>query len=184
MLFRTFGRTGETVKPMGGGFLLRSKAITAAEYPQYALSQPTSVVIHGMDKMEHLEEALHVIQHFQAMPAAQSDALAARTKQAALSGKYELYKTTAHFDSTAQHPNWLGCPFVSSRASSFPQKIAAGRYKAEHNGRHARKNTTHLRLVPPRQSMHPRSLFLFWGRYGFQGAGCVSPRFRRGRLYS
>ena len=26
----------------------------------------------------------------------------------AAEGKYELFKTTAHFDSTAKHPDWLG----------------------------------------------------------------------------
>jgi aryl-alcohol dehydrogenase-like predicted oxidoreductase len=98
----------QTMKPMGGGFLLQDKAITAAECLQYALSQPTSVVIHGIGKMEYLEEALKVVKNFQPMTTARIEALAERTKQAASSGKYEPYKTTAHFDSTAQHPNWLG----------------------------------------------------------------------------
>jgi hypothetical protein len=26
----------------------------------------------------------------------------------AANGEYELFKTTAHFDSTAKHPDWLG----------------------------------------------------------------------------
>jgi hypothetical protein len=26
----------------------------------------------------------------------------------ATAGKYELFKTTSHFDSTAKHPDWLG----------------------------------------------------------------------------
>lgn len=98
----------QTMKPMGGGFLLKDKMITPAECLRYALSQPTSVVIHGMDKMEHLEEALGVVKSFQPMTRAEIEALAARTQQAAHSGQYELYKTTAHFDSTAHHPDWLG----------------------------------------------------------------------------
>jgi hypothetical protein len=35
-------------------------------------------------------------------------ALISRAKEAALTGKYELFKTTSHFDSTAQNPKWLG----------------------------------------------------------------------------
>jgi len=31
-----------------------------------------------------------------------------RTALAAGDGKYELFKTSSHFDSTAQHPEWLG----------------------------------------------------------------------------
>jgi uncharacterized protein len=34
-------------------------------------------------------------------------ALLAQAQQVALSGKYELFKTTLHFDETARHPDWL-----------------------------------------------------------------------------
>lgn len=34
--------------------------------------------------------------------------LLAKTKEVALAGKYELFKTSSHFDSTAKHPDWLG----------------------------------------------------------------------------
>jgi hypothetical protein len=34
--------------------------------------------------------------------------LIAKTESVATNGKYELFKTTAHFDSTARHPDWLG----------------------------------------------------------------------------
>jgi hypothetical protein len=32
----------------------------------------------------------------------------ARTKDAALSGKYELFKTSTRFDGTANNPQWMG----------------------------------------------------------------------------
>ncbi|HVW10059.1 MAG TPA: aldo/keto reductase [Bryobacteraceae bacterium] len=98
----------QTMKPMGGKFVLDSKVVTPAECLQYALSQPTSVVIHGMDKLEYLEEALGVVKTFKRLTPQQVEALGAKAKNAALAGTYELYKTTAHFDSTAQHPAWLG----------------------------------------------------------------------------
>jgi len=34
--------------------------------------------------------------------------LPAKTKEVATAGKYELFKTSSHFDSTAKHPDWLG----------------------------------------------------------------------------
>jgi hypothetical protein len=34
--------------------------------------------------------------------------LLAKTKVVAMAGKYELFKTSSHFDSTAKHPDWLG----------------------------------------------------------------------------
>jgi aryl-alcohol dehydrogenase-like predicted oxidoreductase len=98
----------QTMKPMGGKFILDSHTVTAAECLQYALSQPTSVVIHGMDKMEYLEQSLDVIKNFKPLTQAQISALAGKAKQAAMTGKYELFKTTSHFDSTAKTPAWLG----------------------------------------------------------------------------
>jgi predicted aldo/keto reductase-like oxidoreductase len=98
----------QTMKPMGGKSILDSQTVSPAECLQYALSQPTSVVIHGMDKMEYIEQTLEVVKNFKQLTPAQIAALAGKAKQAALTGKYELFKTTAHFDSTAKNPSWLG----------------------------------------------------------------------------
>jgi predicted aldo/keto reductase-like oxidoreductase len=98
----------QTMKPMGGKFVLEAGVASPAECLQYALSQPTSVVIHGMEKMEYLDQSLDVVKNFKPMTPEQISALGARAKQAALTGKYELFKTTSHFDSTAQNPSWLG----------------------------------------------------------------------------
>lgn len=98
----------QTMKPMGGKFILDSHTVTPAECLQYALSQPASVVIHGMDKMEYLEQSLDVVKTFKPLTPVQISSLADRARQAAMTGKYELFKTTAHFDSTAKNPSWLG----------------------------------------------------------------------------
>ncbi len=102
------GLAVQTMKPMGGKFILESNTVTPAECLQYALSWPTSVVIHGMDKMEYLEQSLDVVKNFHPLTHAQLAALAAKARTAAMTGKYELFKTTAHFDSTAKNPQWLG----------------------------------------------------------------------------
>jgi aryl-alcohol dehydrogenase-like predicted oxidoreductase len=98
----------QTMKPMGGKFILESKVVSPEECLQYALSQPTSVVIHGVDKMEYLEKALEVVKHFKPLTQQQTAALVEKTRQAAMTGKYEVFKTAAEFDSTAQNPSWLG----------------------------------------------------------------------------
>jgi len=36
-----------------------------------------------------------------------------RTKSAALTGNFELFKTTPHFDGTANNPKWLGNSSIS-----------------------------------------------------------------------
>jgi len=98
----------QTMKPMGGKFILESKTVSPAECLQHALTMPTSVVIHGMETMEFLEQSLNVVKTFTPLTAEQVDALTGRAKQAAMTGKYELFKTTSHFDSTAHNPKWLG----------------------------------------------------------------------------
>jgi predicted aldo/keto reductase-like oxidoreductase len=98
----------QTMKPMGAKFILQSNTVTPTECLQYALSQPTSVVISGMETMEYLEKNLAVVKNFKPLTPEQISALAAKAKTAALTGNYELFKTTAHFDSTARRPEWLG----------------------------------------------------------------------------
>jgi len=98
----------QTMKPMGGKFILESKIVTPEECLRYALSQPASVVIHGMEKMEYLDQALQVMKTYKPLTSAEITALGEKVKQAAMTGKYELFKTTSHFDGTAKHPSWLG----------------------------------------------------------------------------
>jgi hypothetical protein len=42
------------------------------------------------------------------LPARSWPAILSKTEEAAANGEFELFKTSAHFDSTAQHPEWLG----------------------------------------------------------------------------
>jgi predicted aldo/keto reductase-like oxidoreductase len=97
----------QTMKPMGGKFVLESGVATPAQCLRYAMSLPASVVIHGMEKIEYLNQALDTVKNFRPMTDDQIAALGEKAKQAAHEGKFELYKTTSHFDSTAQHPAWL-----------------------------------------------------------------------------
>jgi aryl-alcohol dehydrogenase-like predicted oxidoreductase len=96
------------MKPMGSGVILSSKVVTPIECLHFALSQPTSVVITGIDKMEILDQAFEAARTFQPLTEAELAQLLSRTKDAASDGRYELFKTTTVFDSTAQHPEWLG----------------------------------------------------------------------------
>jgi hypothetical protein len=51
---------------------------------------------------------LEAVKTFQPMTREQIAQLLAKTKEVALAGKYELFKTSSHFNSTAKHPDWLG----------------------------------------------------------------------------
>jgi predicted aldo/keto reductase-like oxidoreductase len=96
------------MKPMGDHIILDSKAVSPIECLHYAMNLPTSVVITGCDSLPILEQALKAARTFQPLKAPQVAALLERTAPAAREGKYELYKTSQKFDSTAQNPQWLG----------------------------------------------------------------------------
>ena len=96
------------MKPIGSGWILESKTVSAVECLQFAMSLPTSVVITGCDSLAILEQALQTARTFQPLEQAQIEALLARTAPVAKEGKFEGYKMTHTFDGTIQNPQWLG----------------------------------------------------------------------------
>jgi len=96
------------MKPLAFGAIPQNNIATGIECLHFALSQPTSVVINGCDSMERLDQAFEAARTFRPLTQSEMDALVARTREAALSGKYELFKTSIRFDGTAQHPEWMG----------------------------------------------------------------------------
>jgi len=108
------------MKSLGSGVLLKSKTVTATECLQYTLTLPTSVVITGIDSMEILTQALEAARTFKPLAAEAMNSILQRTAEAARTGEYELFKTSTHFDSTIENPDWLGeeSPRVKALAGS------------------------------------------------------------------
>ncbi len=96
------------MKSMASGILLKSNTVTPIECLHYALNLPTSVVITGIESMEILDQAFEAVHTFHPLSQEEIDALLAKTSAAALTGRFEPFKTTSLFDGTAQHPEWLG----------------------------------------------------------------------------
>lgn len=96
------------MKSMGDGVILKSKTVSPTECLHYAMSLPTSVVITGIDRPAILDQAIEAAKTFNPMNREQVTKLLAKTKEVAMAGKYELFKTSSHFDSTAKNPDWLG----------------------------------------------------------------------------
>jgi predicted aldo/keto reductase-like oxidoreductase len=96
------------MKSLGDSVILKSGAATALECLQFSLSRSVSVQITGIDKPEILDQAIKAAQTYDKVSKDQMLSLLNRTKPHALEGKWELFKTSALFDSTAQHPEWLG----------------------------------------------------------------------------
>ncbi len=103
---RNIGALG--MKSIGDTVILKSGAVTALECLQFSLSRPVSVQITGIDKPEILDQAIKAAQTYDKVSPEQMAAILERTKPKALEGRWELFKTSAIFDSTAQHPEWLG----------------------------------------------------------------------------
>ena len=96
------------MKPLGSGVIVKSGKASALECLRYALRLPTSVVITGIDTMEHLDQACEAARTYQQMSDADVAALLGRTRQPAARGEFEPFKTTSIFDATAMNPSWLG----------------------------------------------------------------------------
>jgi hypothetical protein len=96
------------MKPMGDGNVLKSGVVTPVECLHYALSLPTSVVINGCESLERLDQAFDAARTFKPLTRAEMSKLLAKTAQAAMTGKYEPFKTTSQFDGTAHNPQWMG----------------------------------------------------------------------------
>ncbi len=96
------------MKSLGDGVILKSGTVSAIECIHYALNLPVSVLICGIDKQEVLDQAFAAAKSFELMDEQRVEAILRKTREAAMTGKYELFKTTSHFDTTAKHPDWLG----------------------------------------------------------------------------
>jgi aryl-alcohol dehydrogenase-like predicted oxidoreductase len=96
------------MKSMGNGVILKSKTATPIECLHYAMSQPVSVVIVGIDKPEFLDQALEAVRTFGDVKKKDIDAILAKTKEAARLGRFEPFKTSSLFDGTAHNPDWIG----------------------------------------------------------------------------
>ena len=96
------------MKTFGDSFILSSNTVKPIEALHYGLTQPVSVVITGIDAKPILDQALEAAKTFKPMSQAEIKNILDRTQVAASEGKFELFKTTQHFDSTAANPKWLG----------------------------------------------------------------------------
>lgn len=96
------------MKTIANGIILKSKTATPIECLHYAMSQPVSVVIAGIDSPKILDQAFEAVRTFPDVKKKDIDAILAKTKPEAMRGKYEPFKTSSIFDGTATHQEWIG----------------------------------------------------------------------------
>ena len=110
------------MKCFGGGVILKSNAVQPMDCLHYSLNVPVSVLITGINTATLLNQAFEAVKNFKPMDEATLSTLLSKSEEAASAGKYELFKTTTHFDSTIRHPDWLGSdtPEVQKLAPQLP----------------------------------------------------------------
>ena len=96
------------MKTFGDPYILQSNTVQPIEALHYGLTQPVSVVITGIDNQQVLNQAFEAARTFKPLNEAQVKAILDRTAVAASEGKFELFKTSPHYDGTAANPKWLG----------------------------------------------------------------------------
>jgi aryl-alcohol dehydrogenase-like predicted oxidoreductase len=96
------------MKTFGDPYILQSKTVTPIEALHFGLNSPATVVITGIDSPAILDQAFQAVQSFKPLDGQQVAAILAKTKEAAMTGKFELFKTSSHYDGTIKNPSWLG----------------------------------------------------------------------------
>jgi aryl-alcohol dehydrogenase-like predicted oxidoreductase len=96
------------MKTFGDPYILQSKTVTPMKALHFGLNSPASVVITGIDSPAILEQAFEAVKTFSPLDRQQVAAILAKTKEAAMTGKFELFKTSSHYDGTIKNPSWLG----------------------------------------------------------------------------
>ena len=96
------------MKTMGNGIILKSQTATPLECLHFAMSQPVSVVIAGIDNRRVLDQAFEAVRTFPEVKKKDLAAILAKTKDAARRGEFEPFKTSSIFDGTAENPDWTG----------------------------------------------------------------------------
>jgi aryl-alcohol dehydrogenase-like predicted oxidoreductase len=94
------------MKTMGSGIILQTKTVTPMECLHYALNLPTSVVITGCDSMKILDQAIEAARTFKPLTEAETIAILNKTRQVAMNGQFEPFKTSIVFDGTIKNPQW------------------------------------------------------------------------------
>ncbi len=98
------------MKTFGDHYILESNTVTPIEALHFGLSSPASVVITGIDSTAMLDQAFQAVASFKPLDQLQTATILAKTKESAMTGRFERFKTTSQFDGTVRNPSWLGYP--------------------------------------------------------------------------
>lgn len=88
------------MKSLGGaGQFVTQLGLTPEQCRRYALSQPISTLVCGIQSMENLQQDVAIARNFTPMTAEEQNALLASIYTQATDGRHEWFKSTQRFDS-------------------------------------------------------------------------------------
>ena len=156
------------MKSLGGdGQFITAAGLSPEECRRYALSQPITTLVCGMQTIDNLAQDLAIARNFVPMSVAEQAALRERVRREATDGRHEWFKSTTFFDSQYhrdQHgfsgacgrpalgPRFLGgggaereAPEEPAELAVFPdhQRRAGGEYRGVGAGRGADQQHEH-----------------------------------------
>lgn len=82
----------------GGGPIVANGVVTAEEALRYALSQPVSTLVVGIDSMKVLEQDVRIAANFKALEGDELAAVLAKAKPVAGDGRFEGFKSMQVYD--------------------------------------------------------------------------------------
>jgi len=86
------------MKPLAGGHLLKTNAVTPIEALHYVMNLPVSSVCTGCQSVEILEQAIRAVVTFTPLSEAAVASLRQRTRRFGVTGQYEPFKSTSNHD--------------------------------------------------------------------------------------
>lgn len=98
------------MKPMAAAALprLNLPGVTATHCLHYSFTMPVTAAVTGIENDERLTQALNAVKTFKPYEPKELAELLAKTREPALAGTSERFKTTTSFDGTVRNPAWLG----------------------------------------------------------------------------
>jgi len=86
------------MKTLASRHVLRANVVTAAQALDYVWTQPVSTIVSGIDTEQFLEANAGAARAFKPISQTDQAAVLTRTKEAALTGEFEPFKTPPNFD--------------------------------------------------------------------------------------
>lgn len=87
------------MKSLGGGAQFLESGLTPEQCRSFALNQPISTLVTGIESQENLEQDLQIARNFQPLTDQEVAQIETLAKTVAADGRHEWYKTTQYYDS-------------------------------------------------------------------------------------